>query len=101
VKPRAYMHIGEEADRPYAQKLIPRLELQGFAVPGIERLDTMPRASEVRYFRKQEADGAALVVAALRRYGVNDAIVRYVRGYEDSKKLRSCHYEIWFSEAAF
>lgn len=102
VKPRVFIHITSETKRAAAGSLVPGLEKQGFVVPGIQRVDKGPATTDVRYFNnsKQDVDRANALVSALRELGVSDATPKYIAGYENSEKIRPCHYEIWLSDAA-
>ncbi len=55
-----------------------------------------PGTSQVRYFRKAEADEAGKIVKLL----ANDKVpieAQYISGYENSDWIRPRHYEIWFA----
>jgi len=94
---RIYLHIQKEEDREGAKKVAEQLKGAGYFVPGIERLvNAGPGMSQVRYFRKAEADEAGKIVKLL----ANDKVpieAQYISGYENSDSIRPRHYEIWFA----
>src|SRR5260370_30055217 len=54
--PRVYIHIRDESQRPAAQTIEKALESKGFTVPGIQKVNTGPNKTEVRFFRSSEED---------------------------------------------
>jgi hypothetical protein len=99
---RIYLHIQDEEQRTRAQQIEKALEAQKFDVPGIERLKTGPTTgAEVRFFRKGEQEGANQIVDILRDLNVQGVQAQYIPGFEQSTKIRSKHYEIWFASDAF
>jgi len=92
--PRVYIHIRDESQRPAAQTIEKALESKGFTVPGIQKVNTGPNKTEVRFFRSSEEDLARSAVAALPISGVD---ANYVKGYENSQGIRPRHYELWLA----
>jgi hypothetical protein len=77
---------------------IPILQQEGFIVPTPEILTQGPKATtEVRYFRSDEKAGAEQIVTALSTVGISNVQAKYVSGYEDSKRIRPRHYEVWLA----
>jgi hypothetical protein len=68
-------------------------------VPGIERLDFGPDATELRYFRVHEREEAERLAGLLRDLGL-PARATYVRGHESSSRIRPRHFELWLASAA-
>lgn len=67
-------------------------------VPGIEMVGKRsPSNSELRYFRKAEQDRAQQIVDQMRRSGAEIGLT-YVRGHEDSNKIRPLHFELWLTD---
>jgi len=97
---RLYLHIVDEADRPWARELIPKLEKANFIVPGIELKTVRLKSSDVRYFRPADRTGADDAIAVLRGAGLTDVRVNFISGYEPSTSIRACHYEAWFAVRA-
>jgi hypothetical protein len=97
ISPRAYVHIASADDRPVAKNLARIIEQQGYTVPGIQVVSTPRSVSEVRYFRKGEQSGAEKLASALRSAGLPDVRSSYIEGYENSARIRPCHYEVWFA----
>jgi len=95
--PRVYIHIRSDEDREWARAVAERLKAMGYVVPGIERLvDTGPRMSQLRYFRNTEKEEAVKIIDVLDQIGVR-LNLEYIRGYEESDKIRPGHFEIWFA----
>lgn len=94
---RIYPHVGQDGDKALVQGLAPALRAAGFIVPPVQVVapERMPAATVVRYFRKDEQDGAVAAAAALQRAGLVDVPARFVAGYENSTNIRPCHYELW------
>lgn len=97
---RVYIHIRDEKQRDAARQIENKLEEKDLNVPGIERLDTGPNTTELRFFRQNEAGEVDGVVNLLHTLNVPDAKAKYVPGYENSKAMRIRHYELWFSPSA-
>lgn len=94
---RVYFHIQDEAQRSDAKQIENRLEEKDLIVPGIERVNRGPTATELRYFRKSEEAGANEIITLLHQLSITDAKAKYIAGYEDSSSIRPRHYELWFS----
>lgn len=96
LKPRVYFHISDTAQRAGAEQAATRLRTYGVLVPGIELKPGPVQASELRYFKQDErveADELAKQVAAA---GV-PARAMYVRGHEESTRIRPRHFELWIA----
>ena len=94
---RVYPHLAQGADPAALAPLGAALREAGFIVPPVELVarTQLPNQSAVRYFRRNESDGAEAAAAALRRAGLDDVEARFVPGYENSTRMRPCHYELW------
>lgn len=91
------MHTQKEEDRLPARSVAEVLEAKSFSVPGIERLVNVgPNASQLRFFRKSEAEEAKTIVEILSSHGVKTTS-QYIPGYEASRSIRPRHYELWFA----
>lgn len=95
--PRVYLHIQREEQRAKAKDIATSLQKQGYLAPGIEsvRVNRLEQ-TQVRYFREGEKDEASQIVKLLQGLGFK-AAPQYIKGSEDSTKMRPRHYEIWFS----
>lgn len=95
--PRVYIHIQREEQRAKAKDVATSLQKQGFLAPGIEsvRVNRLEQ-NQVRYFREAEKDEASQIVKILQGIGVK-AVPQYIKGSEDSTKMRPRHYEVWFA----
>lgn len=96
---RLYPQVGSEADLAVVERVKPALREAGFNVMKAELLPArkLPADTEVRYFRNAEGVGALAAAAALRRAGLPNVPARLVPGYEDSRSIRPCHYELWLA----
>jgi hypothetical protein len=95
-----YLHIAAEGDRLAATAWQGLLGQAGVAVPGIELVGgRAPADSELRFFRKADADEAGRIADRLRRAGLR---VRptYVAGYEASTRVRPRQLELWLAAEA-
>ena len=92
--PRVYIHIRDESQRGAAQEVQKALENKNFVVPGIEKVNTGPTQTDLRYFDRNDQNLASSVVAALPML---NAKAIYVSGYENSPGIRPHHLELWFA----
>ncbi|HEY7556365.1 MAG TPA: hypothetical protein VIH18_16305 [Candidatus Binatia bacterium] len=98
LTPRTYVQVRSQLEAERAnQYLIPQLRKAGFTVPAPEVLATGPSLTEVRYFRPLEKEGAERIVSTLREAGIPNAQVKFVRGYENSQRIRQNHFEVWLA----
>ena len=101
LTPRAYIQVRSEIEAERAKRtLIPQLRNAGFTVPAPEVLATGPSSTEVRYFRPQEKGGAERLVATLHEAGIPNVQVKYVKGFENSQRIRQNHFEVWLVPAS-
>lgn len=95
---RVYLHISEEAQRPFAQEMAKQLRARDFRVAGIELVKTWRGAAitEVRYFteRNDQAEKTDLssIATPLKSAGLAP-LERFVRS---SGRVPPRQYEIWF-----
>lgn len=68
-------------------------------VPRFERVTVGPSQNELRYFRPADENEAKRIAAALSEKGVKPR-VSYVKGFEDSKRIRDKHFELWLAAPA-
>jgi hypothetical protein len=95
---RVFIHIRDKSQHASARRIATLLQKQGFIVPGVEILvDRGPTTTQVRYFRRDEADEARRIVKILLEAGVRDASESLVAGYENSTGVKPRQYEIWFA----
>ncbi len=95
--PRVYVHIAQDADRAYAQRVVKDLEQQGFVVPGIEYVQSAQRLqnSQVRYFKQADRSEADRLQGIVQSEGLSDAKATYLQRYENDPGVRSNQYELW------
>src|SRR5205823_3983339 len=95
---RVYVHIREETQRPQAIDDAKRIQTKlgaDYILPGIQRVEKGPSATELRYFRPSEEKEAHAIAQALKDSGI-DAKVQYITGYEQSTGIRPRHFELWY-----
>ena len=99
---RLYPQVGERADIALVDRLSPALRRDGWIVLRTEVVEArrMPKRTELRYFRRAEAGIAAEAAASLTKSGLSALTPVYVPNYEDSDKLRPCHFELWLVTGA-
>lgn len=104
--PRVYFHIQTEDQREAASQLksflqgFPFNQGRGVIVPGIENVGArVLKESQLRYFRQDryEVNFAWLIVNSLRNQCVEISDPLFVRGYENSDKIRPNHFELWLT----
>jgi hypothetical protein len=101
INPRVYFHIRKEVQRSSAQELAKKLVANiAVVVPGIQRVEVTPNQSEFRYFKAAEESEAKIIADFIHRNGVS-VQAKYIPGYEESKRVRPRHYELWLSSNAF
>lgn len=89
-----YLQYPQPELKDLALRLKVQLARRGYSSPGAEAVSIAPARSDVRYFRKADADSAAALADLLRRWNFGSFAVRYVKGYE-GQELRQM--EIWFA----
>jgi hypothetical protein len=97
IPARVYFHIRNESQRERAEQIAAKLQEQGFIVPGIERLDTGPTTTELRFFTGSEPADTQVLVNAFTQLGLNVKPVDLSNRYKNSTSVRPRHYELWIS----
>ena len=104
--PRVYFHIQTEDQREAAKNVkdflqsYPFNQGRGVIVPGIENVGTrLLKESQLRYFHRDpyEVNFAWLIVNSLRNHCVEVSDPLFVKGYENSEKIRPNHFELWLT----
>jgi hypothetical protein len=96
--PRVFVHIRSAAQRQAAQSLTQQLTAQGYVFPKAAILvERGPRQTQVRYFRRADAGGAAQLAALLTQAHGQPAVTRFIGGYADSLRRQPRHYEVWLA----
>ncbi|MDD5322616.1 MAG: hypothetical protein PHD43_18780 [Methylococcales bacterium] len=98
---RIYLQIRNNGQRDAARKIQELLRNNHFIVPGIETLPSGPSATEVRYFRNNEAEQSQKIADLLLQQKIPGVTAKYIAGFENSKSIRLGHFEIWFAPDAF
>jgi hypothetical protein len=101
IPPRVYFHIRNDSQRGKAEQIAAKLQEQGFIVPGIERLDTGPTNTELRFFNGSEPADTQRLVNALNQLGLKVNQVDLSNRYKNSTSIRPRHYELWINANNF
>lgn len=96
---RVYFHISNESQRQKLQEISKAISVPSeLIVPGIELRSNSPSNNELRYFKLAEKEEAEKIAQSINKsLGVN-VQSKYIPGYEDSKKIRPRHFELWISK---
>lgn len=95
LQPMVYMHVRNEAQRAWVERLVTPLEKQGIVVTGIKVVAIGPDAPDLRYFRSEEVQEAARVARALGAVGVPPPQLKRIPGFESRSRPRQ--YELWLA----
>jgi len=98
---RIFLQIRDDKQRHAAGKIQDILAANNYLVPGIETLANGPSATEVRYFRNNEADQAQKIADLLLKEKIPGVSTKYIAGFENSKSIPNGQFEIWFAPDAF
>ena len=93
--PSIYMHIGDDSQRPLAQRGANALTAKGYSVQGIEKVGRAPDASTVRYFHPGDKNAAEAVAKILAAYLSPDPQARLVKGFDN---VQPGQLEVWLSQ---
>lgn len=92
IPPRIYLHIVRQDQQSHAAAIGKELEANGFIVPGIERVKSIPK-SDLRYF-----DINDIAKADIKKINSVLKIMIPPKELKNSGNIRPRHYEIWFGE---
>ena len=98
LKPRVYVQIRTQEQRPLAQAVSARLTTAGFTVPGVQLVGVGPNSTQIRYFSTTDESVTKGIVGVLAAEHLNAKPV-FVAGYEMSTKMRPGHFELWLAPA--
>ena len=100
LRPRVYTQLwNEEQERsiaPILKDLAASLQID---IAHFERVTVGPNRDELRYFRPEDEAPARRVAAALTEKGVKPR-VSFVKGFENSQRIRQGHLELWLAAPA-
>lgn len=90
-----YLRVIAERDRGYADSVGDYLKARGFEVHGLEYVERAPslRNTEVRYYKRADAQGAAHLLAVLEEVGEHSTALLYL-GLENAR-VQDGTYEVW------
>ncbi len=96
---RVYFHINNESQREKLQVVLGAISKPSeLIVPGIQLISSYQGGNELRYFRVSEKDEAEKITKSIKALLNLDIQTTYVAGYEDNKKIRPRHFELWISK---
>ncbi len=91
-----YIQYGEEGQKPLALALQHLLNDAGWSAPGVERVASVPTSDELRYFRGEDANAAADLVAFLsRQKGVANLKPKRIDGFAHA--TQQPQFELWLA----
>lgn len=92
-----YFHIVQEAQRGPAELLAFEMrERFGVSVPGVQKVDSGPDKTELRYFRPSDEPEGQKLAQELEQLGA-PVELKYVAGFESSTKIPGGAFELWLS----
>jgi hypothetical protein len=100
LKPRVYLHIANEKQRPKAEEFKQALIKDGKLVPGIQDVSRtgaiIPDKLEVRYFDQAAEAQAKEILELLKKMNI-DGQISYEKPSKDANTSRNSktHFEIW------
>ena len=95
--PQIYLQIGNEDQRDRARKIQQQLQKNGYLAPGVENVGSKsPGQTKLKYFHADKKPEAEQLGRLLQSLGINVGSPQYIKGFEDSSKVRARQYEIWF-----
>lgn len=95
LDPRLYIQVATPENEALANRLRPRLVQAGFLVPRVERLPSIPRTPQVRYFRAEDEAYARTVVSLVAGALPGVEIASFIDA-PASARMRPHHLELWF-----
>ena len=101
--PRVYIQIVNENDRAFAKQIATRLTESGVLILGIQYVPAAAslQQSDVRYYRTADQPEAQKILDVIKAAGANPVSPpKYLKGYEDSTKVRPNHYEVWLANGS-
>jgi len=100
VVPRIYLQVVDPTDRTFGNAIRRALEDASYLVLGLQVVPqaTGLRVTDVRFYRKVEEPEAERILAVLKAAGEGNARINYLRGFEDSPKVRPNHFEVWLAK---
>ena len=105
IKPRVYLYIADEKQRPKAEEFKEALIKRGNLVPGIQDVGGkgyIPDTLEVRYFAEESRGYAENILSTLKEKGVAGRVSYVIPSASDlkiSSNVRT-HFEVWASKSA-
>jgi hypothetical protein len=91
--PMLYIHVRDDAQRRWAERMVVPLGQRGIHVAGIKVVESGPATRDLRYAGSDEPAEAADVAQALREIGVATQGVR--RSDAARGQAPAQHYELW------
>lgn len=97
VPARVYIEIESNQQTNQAKQIKAELEKNDYIIPDFEVVGLRsPPNNELRYYRQADEQKATEIVQLLKNMKI-DVKSLYLKGYENSTKLRPGHYELWLA----
>lgn len=101
LPPRFYTHLVDESQTGRADKLKQALEEKDYIVASYEIVgDKSISISQLRYFRRTDESTAMSILDLIRATDQNKWVAVYIKNYEESKRIRPGHFELWMANDA-
>ncbi len=102
LKPRIYIQIANESQRPTGNDIKRMFSKIGFITPGVENVQIVkalaPINTEVRYYKDDEMQTANEIISKLKEAFPNRYINTKAVKVPKSTTARENHFEIWLAE---
>jgi hypothetical protein len=97
--PVLYIHVRNEAQRAWAQRLIRPLRDRGIRVAAIRFVRVGPSEADLRYFHLADRNDAAKVGRSLRELGIE--VLRLKQIANPDTQVASRQYEVWLPPSGY
>lgn len=94
-KSLVYLQYADASQKEIMARLAAQLGKAGYSTPGSELVRVAPARSDLRYFRKDDADDAATLAELLKRWNFGSLRPVLVKGY--GAQLKQRQFEIWLA----
>jgi hypothetical protein len=97
VPARVYIEIESDQQTNQAKQIKAELEQNDYIIPDFEIVGLRsPSNNELRYYRQADEKKAMEIAELLKNLQIEVKLF-YLKGYENSTKLRPGHYELWLA----
>jgi len=98
---RLWIHISNPIQKPLAEEVLARvtkaLPSEKIEKTPVQTVDSGPRRSELRFFKKEDEPQARLLFDSLRGMVPRLELKDFSREYAGARWIKPGHYELWLS----